>query len=375
MKQITGLLYKYALKPILFCFPADSVHKTILKFGAFLGKYQANRFIISKIWPYQNIMLKQKISGLIWKNPIGLSAGFDYNADLVDILPSLGFGFHTVGTLTYHAYEGNPAPMLGRLPKSKSLLVNKGFKNAGIGAVLPCLAHRYSDTPRGVSIGATNKPYHTYQDMVDDIVSGFTLADTFDTFDYFELNISCPNLKNIKNLPLQISSPEGLQILLSALKQLGIRRPVYIKLPLERTHEEFQNLIDIAVPFDFIKGIIISNLAKDRTNPAFDTKEIAQAGVGNFSGKPTEKGANDLIAFARATYKDRFVIIGVGGVFSAKDAYTKIKAGADLVQLITGMIYEGPQLIGQINQGIVQLLKQDGYKSVSEAVGSSNANS
>lgn len=370
--NVTGFFYKNLIKPIFFCFPADKVHEFILRIGYALGRYKILHIIFRKIWSYHNPILKQKISGLAWENPIGLSAGFDYNADLINILPVIGFGFHSVGTLTNEAYQGNPAPMLDRLPKSKSLLVNKGFKNAGIRMVLPKLIRKYPKTPCGVSIGATNKPYATFEDMVDDMLQAFKFAETQKNFDYFELNISCPNLKNIQNLAISTSSPEGLSIILESLSKIGIQKPLYLKLPLERTHDEFKKLVDVAVPFSFVQGLIISNLAKNRKNPNFNQNEIKKAGLGNFSGKPTEKIANDLIYFARKTYKNRFVIIGVGGVFSPEDAYLKIKNGANLVQLITGMVYEGPQLIGQINKGLANFLKRDGYKSIKEAVGTAS---
>lgn len=369
MRAFTGFLYRVLVKPVLFRFPADRVHEWFLKKGKLLGRYRFSRAIVGCLWRYQHPMLSQNVFGRSVVTPIGLAAGFDYNADLVNILPEIGFGFHTVGTLTYGAYDGNPPPMLARLPKSKALLVNKGFKNRSITTVLPTLGARTSGALRGVSIGATNKPYGSFEVMVEDIVKGFALADDYDTFDYFELNISCPNLHNIQNLPTQIASPEGFRMVLDALALLGIERPVCVKLPLERTHEAFRALVDVAVPYTFIKGLIISNLAKDRTNKAFDACEVAQAGVGNFSGKPTEQGANDLIAYARKTYNNRFVIVGVGGVFNAQDAYTKIQAGADLVQLITGMVYRGPQLVGEINEGLVRLLKKNGYTNVAEAVG------
>ena len=364
MRTLSGWCYRLVIKPILFLFPADHVHTLLLRWGRFLGKNRWSRVMISRLWRYEHPSLSRECDGLFFSNPIGLSAGFDYNADLVEILPAVGFGFHTIGTLTREAYEGNPRPMLGRLPRSKSLLVNKGFKNESIVTVLSRLSKKTGGAIRGVSIGATNKPYDSFDDMIKEIVGGFAQADEFDSFDYFELNISCPNLRNIQHLSPQIASPEGLSLLLQSLAMLTIRRPVYIKLPLERTHDELKMLVDVAVPFSFIKGLVISNLAKDRNNPHFDKQEIARAGIGNFSGKPTQQKANELISFARKTYRDRFTIIGVGGVFSAEDAYDKLKAGADLVQLITGMVYEGPQLIGQINKGLVRLMKRDGFSSV-----------
>lgn len=369
MTTLTGLMYRWILKPILFMFPADTVHELLVAFGEEAGKMELFRQITSILWKHHDPRLTQTIHGLTYANPIGLSAGFDYDARLIDILPSVGFGFHSVGTVTNGVYDGNPRPMLGRLPKSQSLLVNKGFKSAGMDAIARRIGDTRSTIPLGISIGATNKAYKTFTDMVEEIAQGFIKASKIPGADYYELNISCPNLINIQNIEKRFDTPTGLTAILTRLSTCPIVRPVYIKMPLEKTLEETGALVDAAIPFAFIKGLIFSNLAKNRENPRFDSEEIKNAGKGNFSGKPTEAKSNELIAFAYARYKERFTIIGCGGVFTAEDAYKKIKLGASLIQLITGMIYMGPQQIGAINKGLVALLERDGYKTITEAIG------
>jgi dihydroorotate dehydrogenase subfamily 2 len=369
MKFVTGIMYRFVVKPILFLFPADDVHHLFLRVGKILGKFRPIRALTKALWGYDNKILNQVVSGMYFKNPIGLSAGFDYNADLINILPSVGFGFHTIGTLTLEAYEGNPAPMLGRLPKSKSLLVNKGFKNEGITKVLSNLNPKDGRAVRGVSVGVTNKAYDTYEQMLENLISGFEQADKCPHFDYFELNISCPNLRNVKLLTERLAEPGGLREALTRLSQVSLSRPVFIKMPLERTEEGLHSLIEVAKEFSFVRGLILSNLAKDRANPHFHPDEISCAGAGNFSGKPLEEKANELLKFAYKNYGDRFVLIGVGGVFNAEDAYRKFRSGATLVQLITGMVYQGPQVIGEINQGLAKLLVKDGFNNISEAIG------
>ncbi|OGN34074.1 MAG: dihydroorotate dehydrogenase (quinone), partial [Candidatus Yanofskybacteria bacterium RIFCSPLOWO2_02_FULL_47_9b] len=369
MRALTGILYRQVVKRILFLFSADSVHEFFLKTGRLFGRSGLVSGLIRALWRYDDPILEQSILGLKFKNPIGLSAGFDYNGDLVNLMPAVGFGFNTVGTLTHEAYAGNPAPMLGRLPKSRSLLVNKGFKNEGVTKVLSRIGDSTGDSVCGVSVGSTNKAYQSFDEMVDDIVAGFHDAEKFNSFDYYELNISCPNLTNLANLKEKLALPSGLAKALEKLSELNIKRPVFIKMPLERTVEEMTELAEVARPFAFIKGLVFSNLAKDRTNPAFDKEEIARAGAGNFSGKPVEAGSNDALRHIYAKFGNRFVLIGVGGVFDAADAYKKIRLGASLVQLITGMVYVGPQQIGVINQGLAELLRRDGYRSVGEAVG------
>lgn len=369
-RTLFGWQYRHLIKPILFCFPADHIHELFLSFGRLIGRISWLRRLLAWFWRFDDPVLEQTLAGLHFRNPIGLSAGFDYRADLAMLTPSIGFGFATLGTLTLGAYDGNPRPMLDRLPKSRALLVNKGFKNEGIQTVLDRLQSSAPDGGiRGVSIGATNRVYTDFPAMIEEISAAFRTAESVLHFDYYELNVSCPNLLNLKNLERTLASPSGLEEMLRALVPLGLTRPVFIKLPLERTEAQLGELIDAARPFAFVTGLICANLAKDRSNPAFDYEEIRSAGQGNFSGKPTERKSNNLLETAYLLAGERFLLIGVGGVFTAEDAYRKILSGASLIQLITGMIYEGPQAIGAINAGIAKRLKRDGYRNIAEAVG------
>ncbi|MFA6514925.1 MAG: dihydroorotate dehydrogenase (quinone) [Candidatus Paceibacterota bacterium] len=374
-----GLIYRKIIKPTLFLFPADDVHTFFLKTGNFLGRFSFTKILTSKIFSYKNKSLSQNFSEIYFENPIGLAAGFDYDADLIDILPSVGFGFHTIGTVTNLPYVGNQRPMLGRLPKSKSLLVNKGFKSEGINKVLEKVKKVASSAirrkggnkiPLGISIGSTNKNYKDIEEMAGDIIVSFQRVLKEDYFTYFELNISCPNLINTENLPEKFDTPNGLNFLLSKLEKLQINRPLFIKMYLEKSVDDTLALCEVATKYEYVSGFIFSNLVKDRKNPAFNKEEIENAGRGNFSGKPTEKITNNLISEVYKKYGHRFIVIGCGGVFNGDDAYEKIKRGATLIQLITGMIYEGPSVIGKINKELAELLKKDGYKNVNEAVGS-----
>jgi dihydroorotate dehydrogenase subfamily 2 len=364
-----GPIYRKIIKPTLFRFPADDVHTFFLKTGNFLGRFSIAKIITSKIFSYKNKSLSQNVSGIDFENPIGLAAGFDYDADLIDILPSVGFGFHTIGTVTNLPYDGNQRPMLGRLPKSKSLLVNKGFKSMGMESVLKKINKRSKIIPLGISIGSTNKTYKDMKEMTGDIIASYEKVLKENYFDYFELNISCPNLINTENLLEKFDTPSGLDYLLGSLLKLSINKPLFIKMYLEKSTDETLALCEVATKYKYVSGFIFSNLVKDRKNPSFDKKEIENAGRGNFSGKPTEKITNNLISEVYKKYGDRFIIVGCGGVFTGADAYEKIKRGATLVQMITGMIYEGPQQIGVINKELTGLLKKDGFKNLKEAIG------
>jgi dihydroorotate dehydrogenase subfamily 2 len=354
----------------LFCFKADDVHDYFLKIGKNISKIKFFKFILEKFFKYQNSQLNQDILGIKFDNPIGLAAGFDYNADLIGVTESLSFGFHTVGTVTNLSYKGNPKPMLGRLPKSKALVVNKGFKNDGIDLILNKVKYSNSNIPLGLSIGSTNKKYHHLDELIEDIYLSFEKSLNTNFFDYFELNISCPNLINVKNLKDKIDDPIGIGLLLNKLSYLKFNNPVFIKMPLNKNLDEFLVLVDKIADFRFINGLIIANLATDMENFSFHEEDRNKIVEGKFSGKPTEEKSNYLISEVYKIYKDRFIIVGCGGVFNAHDAYEKIRRGASLVQMITGMIYEGPSQISNINRGIVKLLKKDGYKNISEAIGS-----
>ncbi len=364
-----GFIYRKIVKPILFKFPADDVHHFFLKSGDYLGRHDFTKNILRSIFNYEDLTLNQKVLDIDFKNPVGLAAGFDYDADLIEVLPTIGFGFHSLGTVTNLPYEGNPRPMLGRLPKSKSLLVNKGFKSNGIEYVLNKISGKKGGIPLGISIGSTNMPYKNTESMIEDICISFGKVLKQDNFDYFELNISCPNLINVENLKDKLDLPLGLGMLLNKLSYLNINKPLFIKMYSEKTTEETLALCAVAYDYKWVKGFIFANLVKDRTNPAFDKEEIKIAGRGNFSGKPTEKLSNNLISEVYKKYKDRFIIIGCGGIFTGEDAYEKIRRGATLVQMVTGMIYEGPNVIGKINKELSLLLKKDGYKNISEAIG------
>ena len=261
-------------------------------------------------------------------------------------------------------------PRLGRLPKSKSLMVNKGFKNLGAGATMRRLSRLHFEMPIGISIGRTNGIKNmTQKQSVDDVIKAFILFEKSRVkHSYYELNISCPNLYgNISFYP-----PQNLKQLLIAIQKIKITRPVFVKMPIEKSDKEVREMLKIISQFSIIKGVIFGNLQKDRKDPSLDPEEVKKFNVGYFSGKPTEKRSNELIRLSYRLYKKRFIIIGCRGIFGAQDAYKKIRLGASLVQLITGMIFQGPGLIGQINLELLELLKRDGFKHISEAVGKDN---
>jgi dihydroorotate dehydrogenase len=334
-----GIVYRHILKPILFRFPADDVHELFLHIGNFLGRFSIIRALNRILFVFKDPVLEHDVTGMHFQNPVGLAAGFDYDADLVAVAPSIGFGFSTVGTLTRESYAGNPKPMLGRLPKSLSLLVNKGFKNRGVTTVLKKASTQAKSAPLGVSIGATNKTFHSLDELIEDISLSFEHAQSLGFVDFFELNISCPNLINVESLPEKPETPNGFKKILERIETLHIEQPVFVKMHNEKSVAETLALVEIATAYSCVTGFIFANLVKDRANKAFDPEEIARAGKGNFSGKPTSQNSTLLITEVYKKFKNRFTIIGCGGIFTGADAYEKIRAGASLVQLVSGMIF------------------------------------
>lgn len=361
--------YKWILKPILFKFDPEKAHEKIKAVGCFLGKYSATRKITGIFWNYSNPMLYQNILGINFKNPIGLSAGFDKNAELTEIIPSVGFGFMEAGSITGEVCEGNPKPRLWRLKKSKSLAVYYGLMNDGCEAIAKRLKNKKFAIPVGISIAKTN--CKETADTEKAILDYFKAYEAFtDIGDYFTINISCPNA--FGGQPFTDSAK--LDALLKKIASIPKTKPVFLKISPDLTKKEIDDIVYVAKKFN-IDGFICTNLTKNRNNANIIDKTVPEKG--GFSGKVVDSMSDELIRYIYKKTNDpstpfkanKFIIIGSGGVFTAEDAYRKIKAGASLVQLITGMIFEGPQVISDINLGLVKLLKADGYKNISEAVG------
>ncbi len=341
-------LYKNLVKPVLFAQDAENVHERALQLGSFLGEYPLTRTLVKSLFSYSNPTLETTVCGVTFKNPVGLAAGFDYNGNLAAILGPVGFGFNTVGTVTAKPYAGNSGPRLTRLPKSRALLVNKGFKSLGADAVCALLdAKELSGSTVGISVGSSNIPQvNSLASAIDDYLYTFSVFGPKKYVSYFELNISCPNV----NVDFRLSDPKVFGELASAVAGLGITQPIFVKMPNEIAQEDLNVLVELGLKHG-LNGVILSNLVKNRGNSGLDADELKKvAGLkGNFSGKPTELNANNLIAGTHARFGKDVAIIGCGGIFTPQDALAKLQLGASLVQLITGMVFEGPQLAGEIN--------------------------
>lgn len=347
----------------------DNVHKRMIGTMSFWQRVPGfNRLVRVVFKQPVSRALKQEYHGITFNNPVGLSAGFDKNGEIVPIIASLGFSFGEVGSVTASSCDGNPRPWFYRLPKTKSLVVNAGLGNQGSETIVKRISGYKSIVARDysiiLSIAKTNSQKVVSKSQgIDDYATSAKRAMNQPNIKMIELNISCPNAYGGEDF----TKPDDLELLLAAIDALRLDKPIFIKMPVNLDWPKTKELLDVIVKYN-IAGVTVANLAKDRTK--IDLKDDLPLTVpGNLSGKPTWDLSNELIRRSYLEYGKRLTIIGVGGIFSADDAYTKIRLGASLVELITGMIFEGPQLPSQIVDGLQRRLKADGFTHVSQAIG------
>jgi dihydroorotate dehydrogenase len=359
---IIGLLYRGIIRPILFLFDAEGIHNLFINVGRFLGSNPITRFKTSVLFNYHNKILSQKIAGIDFKNPIGLAAGFDKDGYLTNLLPSVGFGFAEIGSITGKPCEGNPKPRIWRIKKSKGLVVNYGLRNEGCRKISHRLKDEKFSIPIGTNVAKTNSAKTSViKEGIADYVKAYKSFLEIGAF--FTINISCPNTFGGE----PFTDPVKLDLLLVEIDKIKTKKPVFLKMPPDLPKKQVDEIINIAERHK-ITGFVCSNLTKKRVKLADESVPVA----GGISGKPAENASNELISYIYKKVGKKFVIIGCGGVFSAKDAYKKIKLGASLIELITGMVYQGPQAVSEINQGLARLLKKDGLEILSEAIGLDN---
>lgn len=362
--KIISICYKNILKPCLFKFDPERVHDQFLFYGKLLGSNTLTKKFTSIFFNYSNPMLKQNIFGITFDNPIGLAAGFDKNAELVNILGDVGFGYAELGSITGEPCEGNKdRPRLWRLIKSRGLVVYYGLKNDGCELISKRLKGKNFGYPLWISVAKTNdKSTVELEAGVKDYLKAY--KSFIGIADVITVNISCPNAFGGE----PFTDPKKLDKLMFEISKIRGKEPVFVKLSPDLSHEQYDEIIEICGRYR-VDGFVCGNLTKKKNDYILENKI---PGKGGMSGKIEEELVNKMIAYIYKKTEGRFVIVGCGGVFTAEDAYEKIKLGASLIQMITGMIYEGPQAISEINRGLVELLKKDGYRNVSEAVGVNN---
>ncbi len=338
-------MYKKIIRPILFLFDTEKVHNFTFLFFKIILNLPFIGYIVRKIYSVENKKLHKKIFGLEFKNPVGLAAGFDKNAKLYNELTCFGFGFIEIGTVTPNAQNGNPKKRLFRLVDDEGVINRMGFNNDGMSKITTRLK-KNKNVLIGGNIGK-NKSTPNNQ-AVNDYLLCFNYLHDF--VDYFVVNVSSPNTPNLREL----QNKEPLIEILKSIKAENLTKskpkPILLKISPDLSKNNISDIVEIVLSLK-IDGIVATNTTIKRNN--LKSKNINE--TGGLSGKPILKRSNEVIRYISEKSKGSIPIIGVGGIHSAQDAIDKINAGADLVQIYTGFIYEGPSLIKSINKALVNL--------------------
>jgi len=341
-------MYKSIVRPLLFLIDPERIHHftfRLLKFGGRIPGWNAiNQLLFTK----KDSRLERRLLGLHFKNPVGLAAGFDKDAKLIDELASFGFGFIEIGTLTPKAQPGNDKPRLFRLPQDQALINRMGFNNGGVAEAVERLKKRNSDVIVGGNIGK-NKVTPNDNAFED---YNYCFEALYPYVDYFVVNVSSPNTPGLREL----QEKEPLKKLMSQVKALSEAKkkpkPVVLKIAPDLTLSQLDDIVEILKETN-TDGVIATNTTISREGLITSKEEIDQIGAGGLSGKPMALKSTEVIRYLRAKLGVAYPIIGVGGILSSEDALEKLKAGADLVQIYTGFIYEGPGFVKKINEAIL----------------------
>jgi len=364
--------YRTLFRPLLFRFDPEWIHDRTMQAGHLFGSIGAVRAVMSAVYGFADPRLETEVCGIQFSNPLGLAAGFDKSGRAIQALAALGFGHLEIGSISADSSVGNPKPRLWRLPMDRAIVVHYGLPNNGAEAVARELAHKPLPIPLGINIVKTNRGLDAPPDPDDEIIADYVRS--VDTLkgcgDYLVLNLSCPNTEMGRDF---FSDHRNTVRLLTALAELDIRCPLFLKIsPLGGVHA-IEELLAAADGFDFVSGFVF-NLAPGKPDNLKTPTRVTDPLPGATSGKPIEKQMNDRIRqMYRWMDRKRYRIIGIGGVFSAEDAYLKIRLGSSLVQLMTALVYDGPAVVKRINRGLCELLERDGFANVTEAVGTGNA--
>jgi dihydroorotate dehydrogenase len=366
-----GFFYKSIIRPYLFHKDPEESHEKILHL---LARFEGLSDIFEILYRVDDTRLRVQIGPLNLANPVGLAGGFDKNALAPKTIAAFGFGFMEVGAITAQAQPGNPKPRLYRLPEDCALINRLGFNNEGAVAIAARLAQlrargAWPKIPVGMNIGRT-KIVET-KDAVTDFLACF--ENLFPQGDFFTLNVSSPNTPNLRDLQAKnllcelLSAVQEKNLALSGQAKIA-PKPLFVKIAPDMEYAQVDEIIEVA---DAVKltGVVATNAT------AFMREGLRSPNgpePGGLSGRPITKMVTEFVAHIYSLTRGRIPIIGVGGIFDALDAYEKIKAGANAVQIYTGWVYEGPGAVKRINQGLLRLMERDGFKQISEAVGSAH---
>lgn len=359
-------MYKF-IRPLIFKFDPEKSHEVMTFFCNALSVLGLHNFL-KPFFRFESSMLETEVFGIKFKNPVGIAAGFDKHAKLINFLPALGFGMLQVGDVSNLPWGGNKRPRLFRLPEDNALINRLGQNNAGADVISSIIKKQKITLPFALSIVKTPDLNILGEKAVEDFVKCFKKLYPLGSISV--INVSCPNTEEGKTF----EDPLALKSLLKEIKkvrdEINIFKPVLVKISPDVSFEQMDEILEIC-ELNKIDGYILTNTSQSRENLKTSIEILEAIGRGGLSGQPIRNKSTELIRFAYKKLK-KPCIIGLGGIDSPESAYEKIKAGASLVQIYTGLIYEGPGLVKKINMGLVKLLKRDGFKNISEAVGVEN---
>ena len=366
------MVYRSLVRPLLFRLPPETAHELALHSLSLLRPKLINDFVARRYSPRYSAGSSIRIHrfGISFPNAVGLAAGFDKNGVALPALAALGFGFIEAGTVTYHAQPGNPRPRLFRLPKDRALINRAGFNNDGAAAFAKRVQQQRPECVLGVSIGKSK--ITPLEQANEDYLSSFELV--YGVADYVAVNVSSPNTPQLRELQQseQLSSLlTALQEFNGALQQVHERSrpmPLLVKLSPDLTREQLETVVDVLVRLR-VDGIIATNTTISRDDLRTEQRRVAACGEGGLSGGPLQERSTRMVADLFRLTKGKIPIVGVGGIFTAQDAWEKIAAGASLVQLYTGFIYRGPGIVREINEGLEKILRREGFANLDDAVG------
>lgn len=344
-------MYKVLLKPIFFLFQPETIHHIVFKIIKFFSAIPGVSQLLRMVYVINDKHLEVKLFGLTFPNPVGLAAGFDKDAKLYDELGNYGFGFIEIGTLTPKAQPGNEKPRMFRLPEDEALINRMGFNNGGVDAAVELLKKRKTKIIIGGNIGKNKVTPN--EEAESDYEKCFEAL--FDHVDYFAVNVSSPNTPNLRAL----QDKEPLAKLLNRLKKLNSQKsnpkPILLKIAPDLTNEQLDDIIDI-VKETKIDGLIATNTTISREGLHTEDSKLKTIGAGGLSGKPLTKRSTEVVRYLSTKSNKAFPIIAVGGIHTAEDAIEKLNAGASLVQIYTGFIYEGPGIAKRINKKLLKAI-------------------
>lgn len=337
-------MYKL-LKALIFRFSPEQAHELTMKFLSLACSIPGLAGAIRANYWVQHPSLNVNVAGLQFPNPVGLAAGFDKDAKWLKELETLGFGFVEIGTVTPRAQSGNPKPRLFRLPDDEGIINRMGFNNDGVEAAVERLKHR----PKGLIVGGNiGKNKVTPNDQAEeDYMACFQALHPY--VDYFVVNVSSPNTPGLRDLQAKEPLAKLLQSLMLKNLSKEQQRPIFLKIAPDLTDEQLDDIVDL-VGETGIAGVIATNTTISRAGLSTKADEVEAMGAGGLSGAPVKNRSTEVIRYLHAKSGGAFPIIGVGGVASGADAQEKLEAGASLVQVYSGLVYEGPGLVKRINQ-------------------------